>query len=83
MDKTYTIKTIRELVEVYKETENKELLIKDLHRYVDMVAAFEGIAEVVGESGAVKSGDFNWIDDGKQDVTVNISVHHTNQEARE
>ena len=74
MDKNkHDIKTIEDILRVVN-SKNKENFLKDFSAWLDInIHLKEQIKKLKGKVN-LKSVNFVWIDDGKNDISVNIKV---------
>ena len=74
MPKEYYIKTISDITEVLTP-ENIENFKKDFSSFLDITLSVKLVAQCFKDSvGIEKLNTFYWVDDGKNNATVNVKI---------
>ena len=77
MDKRHDIKTLHDILRAVT-MDNVDNFLKDFDSFLRIWAGTRGIVEAVGSAveleQVIKDVKFTWIDDGKNDATVNFEV---------
>lgn len=72
----YVVGHISELEKI--PADRLDACLRELKDYVETIRSTRELvttlAKLTGKSSAMKVGDFTWIDDGKNEKTVNVSV---------
>lgn len=71
MSKKYTLETIKDIEKVVN-VDNVECFKKDFCKWLDIMCQIKEQQDTLEYKAYF--GDFTWIDDGKNDATINVEI---------